>query len=92
MDIPLLATLKALGATVRIKIDKIVVKYDGESIEFYPEKDDFGISDPPLTENSIRELYWKELIVDSETANVVIRALTGATVSIDEETLTVYID
>lgn len=92
-EIPLLAVLQELGAEVKWKsATKVTVKYNNETVKFDTEELDFGIISPPGTTNAIRKVRGKELIFDNANAANVIKALTGATVTLDNDTYTVYIE
>lgn len=92
-ELPLLAVLTQLGATVEWQDEnEVKISTDKSFITFNKTYMAFGFPYTPQAVDPVRKVIGNEFVADTATgAAALIRELTGATVSINYETNTVYV-
>lgn len=92
-EIPLICTLKELGANLEYKTDDIImIEYDGISTQIDISKSDFGILVQPGDRGIVRKKINDELIVDSTSLDILVTAMFKVDINIDYINATVCIN
>lgn len=90
-EIPLLSTMKALGADV-VRQDSIVtISLNGLSGSLNTNSADFGVPVPPGGQG-FREIINNDLIFDNHSIRILLKNMANAEISIDVDNMIVNID